>query len=400
MQRKTNKNMCKNYIFLVFVAMMAASCATHQQFYKADIIGIGTDAQTSYAYHKGPLKNVRDQSAPIDLLNDSPSFRKALDAVVPRGNNTTLYYATDLACDRIRWVRRKIAKYDRETKYYIFLLTDGLDNASVKMAKNARQARVTSPEAYRDRIVRKLKQATGTFKDYNDLTVYVMLRKGKDIKQIAIDNELSDEAFEAYLDRQFECFRYATRGDVPDLIQEEEFAQISKKMEGRLVNNTLEFRVPKDFRGKRIRMTMTDQNKQEAVLEGTLKNVAGRYRLVNVSETGLVKDSLRTDKTRQKGRVLVARKADKRDANVFFTISGLKESDGVTMYSVKTVKQAVYDGQLWQNNTEYEQRPAIRANAYCIFLIDGSLSLTDRDVKAEKDCVKKIIQLISPATNL
>ena len=72
----------------------------------------------------------------------------------------------------------------------------------------------------------------------------------------------------------------------------------------------------------------------------------------------------------------------------------------MTMYSVKTVKQAVYDGQLWQNNTEYEQRPAIRANAYCIFLIDGSLSLTDRDVKAEKDCVKKIIQLISPATNL
>ena len=391
----------KRSIILTLIALLIASCATHQQFYKADIIGFGEDARTSYAYHKGSFKNLRDQSQPIDLLYDTPSMQQALDVVIPRGNNTTLYYATDLATDRIKWVRRKVANYDKETQYYLFILTDGLDNASVQVAKNNKQVRVSSPERYRERIERKLKSATGLLRNGSDLTTYVLLCKGKDLLQMAKDNELTDEQFENYLDKQFECFRYATRGEVPELIQEKDFPTIEKVLEDRLVNNSLDFRVAKDYRNKRIRILMTDPNGHKATLEGTLKrNIVGRYKLVNVSEEGIIKDSLRTDRTRQKGRTLMAHKGSSKDENIFFTISGLKYSDGSKMFKPSTVKQSFYDGQLWQANTEYEQKPYIRPNAYCIFVVDGSMSLTDKDIEAEKTCIKKILSLINPGTKV
>lgn len=392
----------KNPLFLIAFSIICglSSCATHQKFYKADIIGFGEDAQTSYTHKKGMFKNWAAQSQPIDLLNDNRTFSRAINSVIPRGNNTTLYYATDLAIDRIKWVRRKVAKYDRETRYYIFLLTDGLDNASMQVAKNNKQALVLSSDAYRKRIERRLKNAIGSGKNHHGLTVYTMLRKGNDIRQMAIDNELSEEQMAEYLEKQFSCFRYASHGEAPALIQENEFKDIEKVLDDKLINNNLDFRVAKDYRGKRIKLTITDQEGEESRLEGTLKAFLGQYRLVNLKADGLTKDSLRTPYNKANGTRLKALPGNKRDNNVFFTLSGLRKAETGRMLQPVSVKQAFYDGTIWQNNTEYEKTPYVRPNAYCIFLIDGSLSLTDEDVQAEKAVVKKIIKIIDPKVAL
>ena len=390
----------RNWIIASTVFFLS-SCATEQKiFYQADVIGFGEDVQTSYSYEKGAFKNMKLQSKPVDMLKNASELDRTIQKVIPRGNNTTLYYATDIAVDRIKWVRKNIAKRDKTTKYYIFLLTDGLDNASVHAAKVNKQAVVSSPESYRERIESRLKHATGLFKNENDLTVYPMLRVGKDIQQIATDNNLSERDFKEYLDRQFACFRYSSDGEAPELIQEKDWKDIEKVVENQIVNNTLDFRVAKDYKGKRIRMTMTDQNGVTGTIEGTLKSFFGAYKLVDIETNGVKIDERNSVFVKQEGKVLNALKDNKKDGNIFFTVSGLREADGGKMFQPKQVRQSIYDGELWQANTEYEQKPDVRPNAYCIFVIDGSLSLTDEDVQAEIECVKKIIRTIYPSTKL
>ena len=391
----------RNLFLILSFLLLFVSCATEQKiFYQADVIGFGEDVQTSYSYEKGPFKNMKLQSKPVDMLKNASEMDRTIQKVIPRGNNTSLYYATDIAIDRIQWVRKKIAKRDKATKYYLFLLTDGLDNASVYTAKVNKQAVVSSPENYRERIESRLRHTTGVFKNRNDLTVYPMLRVGKDIQQIAVDNNLSESDFKDYLNRQFACFSYSSDGEVPELIQEKDWKDIEKVVENRIVNNTLDFRVAKDYKGKRIRMTITDQNGVKGTIEGTLKSFFGNYRLVDVATLGVDIDTRNSVFVKQHGKVLNAIKDNKNDGNIFFTVSGLSESEGGKMFQPKQVRQSIYDGELWQANTEYEQKPDVRPNAYCIFVIDGSLSLTDEDVKAEIECVKKIIRTIYPAIKL
>ena len=392
----------KNRFFVVLgtaviVTLFMTSCATHSKFYRADIVRFGDEVQTSYSYKKGPFKNVSKQSLPMDLLTDSRSFSRSLGSITPEGSNTPLYYATDLAIDRVKWVRRKVAKYDRETRYYIFLLTDGLDNASMQMARNNHQAVVVSTDAYRARIERRLRRAMDHSKNHYGLTFYTLLRRGDDIRQLASDNALSEEALTDYLNQQYSCFRYASHGAAPELIQADDYQTIAAAISEEIVNNNLDFKVAKEFRGKRVKLTITDSEGKERYVEGTLKAVLGNYTLVNLTTDGIINDSIHTPYNKAKGTKLKALPGDKKDQTVTFTLSGLRKAETGEALKVAAVKQSFYDGILWQNNSDYNKQPTFRPNAYCIFLIDGGGGLTDSELQAEKDIVKHILRILNPA---
>lgn len=123
---------------LILPLVVLPSCKIHESFSRADLIGFSADVQPSYHVEEGPFKNLEPQSAPYDLLANEEGFGELLEDV-RTGDNTTLYYATDVAIDRIKYVRTKVAKRDPETLYYIFIISDGLDNASVSVSHNHRQ---------------------------------------------------------------------------------------------------------------------------------------------------------------------------------------------------------------------------------------------------------------------
>ena len=120
--------------FLLTIMIIALnSCVTiRENRLMGDVIGFSDDVQTSFKKINNTM-----YTDPYNLL--SSNGRSNMDAFIrniPDGQNTVGYYALDIALDRVKYVRNKIMHKDPETKYYIILLTDGLDNGSVVAAQN------------------------------------------------------------------------------------------------------------------------------------------------------------------------------------------------------------------------------------------------------------------------
>jgi len=390
--------MNKTFRCLLCCAVVAlSSCKVHDYYYKADFIGFSSDVEKSYQAKDGAFKNLSEQSAPTQMKKGSPNaLNKYIDAVSV-GNNTTLYLAADLACDRLRYVRKKDAKRDPETEYFLFILSDGLDNASVKASKNHREATfVTKPDQYEKRLARKLKNAMGLIKDYNNLTVYPMVVMGGDLNQVRIDNKKNPEEFKEYMRKQFECLKYATEEPAPEVIVAENYKEVYKEIENAFRRPKSEFRVAKDFVDKPIRMTFTNSAGENIQLTGTLKRTSlTRYALKDVQLTGATKDDHNTRYSKNSGKTLVAKKAAYADENVWFVLKDLKSNKTgkyFTPIKAKTRQDYLNDG-LWQRNVEFDGNSANNPNTYCIFLLDASSSVLGKLPEAKK-CVKEILKLI------
>ena len=265
------------------------SCKVHESLAKADLIGFSSDLQPSYAVRDGGFKNWYPQGKPIDVLEDDETFMQYVNKVTT-DDNTALYYAADVAIDRMRYIRRKEVKYDPQTLYYIFLISDGLDTASVKVAHNHHQAVFTSkPEKYQKRIARRLQNVMGL--SHNHLTVYPMVLKGEDLRQVQQNNKMSDAQFDNYLREQFACFRYSTRTIVPEVNIHTSFDDIYEQLEDEFLHSEYTFRVAKDYVNKTIRMTVKNDKGETAQIEGTLKRTGlSSYKMQDVKLTGLTAD--------------------------------------------------------------------------------------------------------------
>lgn len=150
MVKSIKKQRITKEFLLLLIALAFNSCATvRENRLMGDVIGFSDDVQTSFDYQPGFFKNFMPQSNPYDLLN--PSERNEMDKFIrsiPDGQNTVGYYALDMVLDRIKYVRKKVMHKDPETKYYIVLLTDGLDNGSTVVAQNNHQGHYKDINSY------------------------------------------------------------------------------------------------------------------------------------------------------------------------------------------------------------------------------------------------------------
>ena len=140
------QSLFKAFLCLSFIFVMA-SCATKHKIMLADVITFSDDAQASYLtsnkaqqlppyviYQEDEVDNISEDNYKSDgafaLKKQLMNFKKM------QGKNTAGYYAMDLGLDRVKYVKNKILKGDKQSKFYIIYITDGLDNISVQAAKN------------------------------------------------------------------------------------------------------------------------------------------------------------------------------------------------------------------------------------------------------------------------
>lgn len=400
-------NMKMKYLLIIVMTAFLTSCATtNHRFFRADVVGFSDKPTTSYDSDRGLFMNLKPQSDPYDLLF-KPNMLAMQHAVqsTPRGDNTTVYYAMELAAMRVKYIRRKVAKNDPETKYYIFLLTDGLDNASSQVAKNEKRILFNrTPEQYQKRVQRKLKGAMGLFHK-NTFEVYPMMYEGEDMQEMKVKNNLSDTAFKKMLADDMACFRYSSRGNeyAPELISSDDYTGIFNQLRNNFCSSSYTFRVPKSYANKSIRMTFVNRDGEQVIMTAQLKKSLFSYRLKNIQFSDGVTIS---DKNLVRGKTDV-RKSEKAFAkednvNVYFVIEDFRLND-IVYYPVKESVTQEYESRpgIWQPNSEYREVTEVNVDTYYILVIDGSNSLDGKNgdmegFKMETNMALQIMEIVSP----
>jgi len=377
--------------FVAFSLLTLCSCSTIKMgFLQADVVGFSERVETSYGAKKHCFKNLEDQKEPYDLMTDEggAAITSYINNEIPRGKNTAAYYAVETACDRIRYVRRHQAKGDKFTKYYIFLLTDGLDNNSTEASyKDHETLFRVSPEDYRERLQKKLRNAMGWNK--NLFEVYPMLYEGDDIKAIQTENNLDTAQYYQFLRNKFECFRYSSTGNAPPLIFSSDFEEIFSQMKDKFISSTYEFMVPKSYVGKRIMMKFRSEKGTEGILTGVFKKKGFGYVIEDMEVSGMSMKLADQSFHYSEGSNVVFRMEEMtRDGLAFVVGDGAKD-----------VQQFYQEDGLWIVNSEYNTEKKVNMDTYFILVIDGSTSLDGRsgattEFDKEKEMARKIIDLI------
>lgn len=378
-------------VSIVGLTMWLCSCSTVKMgFLRADVVGFSERVETSYEAKKHCLKNLYPQKEPYNLMSSEGvnAMMNYVDNEIPRGRNTAAYYAVETACDRIRYVRRHQAKGDKFTKYYIFLLTDGLDNNSSDASLNDYETLFrVSPEKYRERLQRKLRKAMGWSR--NLFEVYPMLYEGDDIKAIQTANNLDTAQYYQFLRNKFECFRYSSTGNAPPLIFSSDFEEIFSQMKDKFISSSYEFMVPKSYLGRRVKMTFRSEKGDEGVITGVFKKEGLKYVLADIEVTGMTMRMTDESFHNSDGSNVVFRMEEMmKDGKAFVVGDGTAD-----------VHQYYEEDGLWIVNSEYNTEKKVNMDTYFILVVDGSTSLDGRsgattEFDKEKEMAGKIIQLI------
>lgn len=398
----------KKKILIVLTSILLTSCATrHQMFFRGDIIGFSDVVKTSYTTEtRGLLMNMKPQSEPFDLKKgEKHKMYQAMDKV-PRGSNTTAYYAMELAAERVKYVRKKIAKNDPNTRYYIFLLTDGLDNASPQVAKNDKRILFSvSPEQYQKRVHRKLKSAMGWFHK-NTYEVYTLMYEGEDAEETMRINRQTRKEYETMLKEDMECFRYASNGEAPELIHGTNFDYIIEKVRERLDRSSYTFRVPISYKNKKIKMEFENNKGEKVTLTAMLKKSLLSYYLTDISLNGNGNGNATISKevtTLQANPTYL--KTD--NVNAYFVLEDFRLND-IAYSPVGNLVTQDYEYKpgsgIWVRNSEYHEVTDQAINTYFILVIDGSSSLDGKNhdkngFEEEKKMAKKIMRIMSSDTS-
>ena len=335
----------------------------------------------------------KKQNVPYDLGTPTgqSNMSVAIDRV-PRGNNTTVYYAMELAAERVKYVRKKVAKNDPKTRYYIFLLTDGLDNGSSAVAKSEKRILFDkTPEQYKKRVQKKLKSAMGWF-GKNTFEVYPLLYEGEDLQETKEMNGWTESKLQEVLAQEMSCFRYSSKGKAPDVIIGRNYEAIMSKLRKTLEISNYTFRVPKGYSGKKIRMNFENSKGEKVTMTAMLKKSFFSYKLTDIKFSNGV--TIRDNKT----TLSSLPKDDK--INKFFLLEDIR-LDSVA-YRPVSITQDYEAGGYWNKNSEYEEVQEDAINTYIIFVIDGSNSLDGKNgqmhgFEEETKRAKEILGIMTPS---
>ncbi|MBR3799021.1 MAG: hypothetical protein IKK36_08935 [Bacteroidales bacterium] len=405
----THKMKLKFIVALTILAAIMTSCATHKNGIYSDVIGFSSKVESNYLInHKGRFKNLFRQMPPVNLTDseDTAYFHRCVghfpeelrkkDSIT---SNTALYYAVETACDRIRYIRKRYMKGNKETQYYIFATTDGLDNWSSQAALEDGQTLFrVKPNKYPKRVQRKLKRAMGWSK--NQFEVYPMVKDGQDLRTIQEYNNMEDEEYVAYIDSIMDCLRYSSKGKekAPEVIFKDNYDTIFSTVKEKFKTSSFSFLVPKGYSGERIRMLLTSDTGESAELTGLFHKKIFKYVLSDIELNGITinRESIYFKKD---GKTLFPSannlKAFQSGA-VKFKIEKIESLIDGKKFDVnkEVVKQYHETNGIWAQNTEYRKESLTTQNVYFIFVVDASASLSREDFDAEMEMVKSISHLM------
>ena len=280
----------KAFVLLMIIAF--CSCVTvRENRLMGDVIGFSDDVQTSFEKKPKSTK----QPEPFNLLTTKGI--KEMDIFIrniPDGQNTVGYYALDIALDRVKYVRSQIMHNDPETRYYIILLTDGLDNGSTAAAQNHHKGYYKDLDSYIKKIDKKKSTVMGLKNKQNYMQIYPILFTAGDLEKMRQSNNMDDATFDRYVMSMMEGYRGASNGvEKPKPIYGNNLDNLVKEFEAQFAIQGFEFLVPKGYLNKRIRMTMEDLSGNKVSIEGTFSKKGSKFIFKDIKfSEGLISESV------------------------------------------------------------------------------------------------------------
>lgn len=394
-------------LLLLIAVMFSTSCAVKHEAILGDAIRFSDDATTSYTHKDGKFKNLSEQSGPNQLYGRAGvnyGEVNKLKEFIHRNHsakNTAGYYALDLGLDRVSYVRRHQFKHDPNTKYYIIYMTDGLDNASVQLAKNKKQLWfISSEQAYAKRIQRKIKKTMGALKlNQNTFKIFPIMFLGSDLQTNYKKRGLKTMAeIEKAAKEDMQYYRGSSKGtSAPEVILGTDFKKITKDFQEMFASTGFEFYVPTGYRNQQIRMTLENDNKETIQIEGTLKKKWFMWCLTDIKYASNV--TIPDQRVLHRGQPLkelyASNRKDKTALSAFFRLDDIKLNG--KNFKVKYASQE--HGKYYETNTEYEAAKSANADAYILLIMDESASLGNQ-TKNEQKAMEDILDIvIKTATN-
>lgn len=389
MKRCIKKQNCAKVFLSILIVIALNSCATvRENRLMGDVIGFSDDVQTSFSYTPGFFKNWSPQSDPYNLL--TPAGRSDMDNFIrkiPDGQNTVGYYALDMALDRIKYVRKKIMHRDPETKYYIVLLTDGLDNGSTVAARNNHQGYYRDIQSYIAKLNKKKTRIMGWKEKQDYFQIYPILFTAGDLEKMRRSNNMDDATFNNYVMNMMEGYRGSSKGvEKPSPIYGDNLDKLVKEFEEQFSIQGFEFLVPKGYLNKRIRMTMEDLSGNKASIEGTFVKQGFQYVFKDITYSeGLISESVPSG-----GMVKSKNQSEKGSILSVFMIDNLKLNGKPFKINtdISTIEQEYMDFGYFVTNSEYQSQAESRKNAYVIMIIDGSKSFEENSTLAKEKAIE------------
>lgn len=372
---------------LLLVTIVISSCATvRENRLMGDVIGFSDGIQTSFDYNPGLIKALSPQSDPYNLL--TAEGQREMDKFIrniPDGQNTVGYYALDVALDRIKYVRKKVMHKDPETKYYIILLTDGLDNGSTVVARNNHQGNYKDIQSYIDKLNKKKEKVMGWKQKQDHFQIYPILFTAGDLEKMRLSNNMDDATFNNYVMSMMEGYRGASRGtEKPSPIYGDDLNKIVREFEEQFSIQGFEFLIPKGYLNKRVRMTMEDLSGNKASIEGTFTKQGFRFIFKDiVFSEGLVSESVPNG-----GMIKDKNRMDRNDILSVFMIDNLKLNGKPFKINTNTIEQQCEDYGYFVTNSEYKSYADSRKNAYVLMIIDGSKSFEENSALAKEKAIE------------
>lgn len=395
-------NIKQLFVILPLAALLSACGAVHNRFLRADVIGFSSSVETSYNVNRGKLQNKSVQTEPYDLTTagDQVAMRRYIKTAIPRGEHSAVFYAMELAGERVKYIRKNLSERDPETAYYVFLLTDGFDNASAQVAKNdGRNWSLVTYDKYQQRVRRSLRSAMSPF-SRNTFEVYPMLLKGKELKQMQERNNMSDDEFRAYVSSQMDCFRFSSKGKdkAPQLICADNFDDIYAELYRKVIHSSYRFRVPTAYIKKQIKMNFTNKQGQQASLTGVLKKKGKGYILDNLKLEGINVSTKSKYINSRATRLIALPSSDPNEMSASFIIENIRDLyDMPYLPDPKRVDQQVLmSGNLWYINPDFADMNDLDVNTYFVFVIDGCVAedINDDADTSVSDSYHRQIQLL------
>jgi hypothetical protein len=389
MVKSIKKQRITKEFLLLLIALAFNSCATvRENRLMGDVIGFSDDVQTSFDYQPGFFKNFMPQSNPYDLLN--PSERNEMDKFIrsiPDGQNTVGYYALDMALDRIKYVRKKVMHKDPETKYYIVLLTDGLDNGSTVVAQNNHQGHYKDINSYISKLNKKKSKVMGRKQKQDYFQIYPILFTAGDLEKMRRSNNMDNVTFNNYVMNMMEGYRGSSKGvEKPAPIYGDNLDKLVKEFEEQFSIQGFEFLIPKGYLNKRIRMTIEDLTGNKASIEGTFAKQGYKFVFKDIAfSDGLISESVSTG-----GVIKSKNQSEKGSILSVFMIDNLKLNGKPFKINtdINTIEQEYQDFGYFVTNSEYQSQADSRKNAYVLMIIDGSKSFEENSALAKEKAIE------------
>ena len=378
------------------LSLLFGSCVTAHQGIKADLVGFSDDVTLSYLKNvpSNKVVGVGKNVAPYEIGTEEgyKQMRNGIMGMKPTGANTSLYFSKDVARKRVRYVRRKYLTRDPNAKIYMIVMTDGLENSSLRAAKNHHMGHCRNKiESYQRAVKRSTKRAMGK----NSWQVYPIVFEGEDLRTLYTRNKMSEEAIRDFLNEQFEPMRGSKGAPIkgedyisPRVISGSKADEIANTFRDEFNSASFGFHIPKGYAGKEIKMQFFVGSEQIAEFTGSFVKRCGRFFLedVNFSEglSCVVEKKGKWKSTNRKARKSLVAQFEFND----FKYKGKALADNYT------VAQDVEQQGIWVTNTEYNAQRGQSQNAYIIAILDGSESVGN-DYAEMKKTMMSMISIIT-----